>query len=617
MNRRRVWTLLASALAAGNAAAQDNPFERGFDAVPVKPTVLPSSFITLDGTELLPAKSLHAELLFDFVAGVLGVQVGETRVGSLIPARLDAHFIGAYSINSRIDVGFDLPITVYQSNGFDQLSNLGFPQTAPPSTALDDFRLVARGLLLPREEFPVGVALGLELRFPTGDASAFTGGLGMLFGPRLMVERSVGPVRLVANLGYLFRQTPAQYLNLYVGQAFTYGIGAQLPLGQVGRIRDLLLTAEIVGSTSTAEPFTFTQSDVFKSPAEAFVGVRGHVYGRWGFEIDAATGLTPPFAGGYGREFFRVIIGVRYDAVNNDRDGDGVPDDVDRCPDQPGLPEHDGCPDRDNDDVPDIDDKCPDEAGPAENDGCPIRGAPLVSVEATRLRLKANIRFETGSATIEPQSFGLLDEVARVLKEFSQIELVRIEGHTDNRGSHAYNLDLSTRRANSVMKYLINKGIDPKRMVAQGYSFDRPLASNATPLGRAKNRRVEFQLARVGGRNVETPAKAPGVEGPAAPSEGTAVPPPPPVMAPAALVPAEKALLAPDAGQTRPDAGSTMGKDSGATHSDAGSNQVEARPTHPDGGTAHADTGTHPDAGTTQRDAGSAHADGGTAASKH
>jgi OOP family OmpA-OmpF porin len=305
-------------------------------------------------------------------------------------------------------------------------------------------------------------------------------------------------------------------------------------LGTVGPILDTIAVAEVVGATATEQPFTFSHSDVFKSPAELFVGARGRVWGRWGVDVGVATGITPPFAGGYGREFFRILIGFHYDVVNNDRDGDGIPDDIDRCPDQPGLPEHDGCPDRDGDDVPDIDDKCPDEAGPPENDGCPVHNAPMVAVEATRLRLRTNIRFETGSANIDQQSYGLLDEVAKVLKDFPQIELVRIEGHTDNRGSHAFNQDLSSRRAAAVLKYLREKGIDPKRMEAIGHSFDIPIAPNATPLGRAKNRRVEFRLIRVGGRPVEDE------ERPKEPAAGTLAPAPGPAApSPAAVAPAQ------------------------------------------------------------------------------
>ena len=73
-----------------------------------------------------------------------------------------------------------------------------------------------------------------------------------------------------------------------------------------------------------------------------------------------------------------------------------------------------------------------------------------------------------------------------------------MEGHTDNRGSAAYNHDLSRRRAASVMRALVQRGIAADRLVAEGYGFDRPVADNRTALGRAKNRRVEFTILQEG-----------------------------------------------------------------------------------------------------------------------
>jgi outer membrane protein OmpA-like peptidoglycan-associated protein len=69
-----------------------------------------------------------------------------------------------------------------------------------------------------------------------------------------------------------------------------------------------------------------------------------------------------------------------------------------------------------------------------------------------------------------------------------------VEGHTDNVGNAAYNKDLSARRAASVVRYLVGKGIAPSRLVAAGYGFEQPIASNKTALGRAKNRRVAFTI---------------------------------------------------------------------------------------------------------------------------
>jgi outer membrane protein OmpA-like peptidoglycan-associated protein len=92
--------------------------------------------------------------------------------------------------------------------------------------------------------------------------------------------------------------------------------------------------------------------------------------------------------------------------------------------------------------------------------------------------------------------------VASVLARNPTLGPILIEGHTDNVGARALNLDLSKRRAKAVLEYLVGKGIDRKRLRSQGFGFDRPIAPNTTPLGRAKNRRVEFRLVK---SEVETP----------------------------------------------------------------------------------------------------------------
>ena len=115
-------------------------------------------------------------------------------------------------------------------------------------------------------------------------------------------------------------------------------------------------------------------------------------------------------------------------------------------------------------------------------------------LESERIRINNQILFEFGSDRIDPRSFKLLDEVAAVLKKNEDVGPVLIEGHTDNVGSREANLNLSKRRAKAVEKYLVDKGIAQKRLKSDGFAFDRPLASNDTPLGRAKNRRTEFKL---------------------------------------------------------------------------------------------------------------------------
>ena len=178
-----------------------------------------------------------------------------------------------------------------------------------------------------------------------------------------------------------------------------------------------------------------------------------------------------------------------------DRDGDGVLDVTDKCPDVPGVAALMGCPDRDGDQIPDVADQCPDQPGPPSLNGCPPpdNEEPVV-LESERIRINNQILFEFGSDRIDPKSLPLLDDVAKVLKANPEVGPVLIEGHTDNIGSRAINLDLSKRRARSVELYLTSKGVNRERLRSEGYGFDRPVAPNDTPLNRARNRRTEFKL---------------------------------------------------------------------------------------------------------------------------
>ncbi len=191
-----------------------------------------------------------------------------------------------------------------------------------------------------------------------------------------------------------------------------------------------------------------------------------------------------------------------------DSDGDGLEDDVDKCPgqaeDMDGFMDSDGCPDPDNDGdgIADDKDRCPMQAevmnGYLDEDGCPDTAPQLVVLESKRIAITEQVRFSLGAATIEPSSFALLDDVARVLTDNPSLE-VRIEGHTDNVGDEKLNIRLSQARAESVRTFLVDRGINPARLEAVGYGPTRPIDTNRTEEGRANNRRVEFVIVRGGG----------------------------------------------------------------------------------------------------------------------
>ncbi len=182
---------------------------------------------------------------------------------------------------------------------------------------------------------------------------------------------------------------------------------------------------------------------------------------------------------------------------DKDQDGDGVPDRLDKCVDVAGEKDNEGCiwPDADNDTVPDRFDNCPKEAGPASNSGCPAKVKQLVQITREKLVIKDKVYFDSGKATLLAKSNTLLDQVAAIVKDHTEIKLLQIEGHTDNTGDATTNTKLSQDRADAVKAYLVKKGVDADRLKAAGFGPDRPADTNATPAGRDNNRRVEFNIA--------------------------------------------------------------------------------------------------------------------------
>jgi outer membrane protein OmpA-like peptidoglycan-associated protein len=177
-----------------------------------------------------------------------------------------------------------------------------------------------------------------------------------------------------------------------------------------------------------------------------------------------------------------------------DNDADGILDAEDRCALEPGPRETRGCPDpdRDKDTVVDRLDNCPDEPGKPELQGC--KEKQLVRIAETSIEILEVVHFEYNKAVIQKRSFNLLDDVARVLVAHPELERIRVEGHTDDRGNDAYNKKLSQARAESVQKYLIDHGVAANRLEALGYGEEKPIGDNKTEAGRTQNRRVEFKI---------------------------------------------------------------------------------------------------------------------------
>ena len=203
-----------------------------------------------------------------------------------------------------------------------------------------------------------------------------------------------------------------------------------------------------------------------------------------------------------------------------DTDNDGIQDSEDKCPSVAGLPQFSGCPDSDNDGVQDSEDKCPNTPAGVKVDasGCPLdrdgdgvadyldkcpdvpglasnKGCPEVKAEVKKVFDQAlqGIQFESGKDVIKKTSFGILDQVVKVLKDNPAFN-IEINGHTDSKGAAAKNLVLSQKRSDAVKAYLVSKSIAAERLAAKGFGQTMPVADNATAAGMAKNRRVEFKV---------------------------------------------------------------------------------------------------------------------------
>jgi len=225
------------------------------------------------------------------------------------------------------------------------------------------------------------------------------------------------------------------------------------------------------------------------------------------------------------------------DTTTNDRDGDGIPDNVDKCPDDPedkdGFEDEDGCPDPDNDkdgilDVNDLcpndpedkdgfededgcpdpdndhdrildaNDKCPNEPetynGFEDEDGCPDKGRVVVT--KGKLEILDKIYFETDKDEIKPVSFPLLDAIAATIKGNPQIQLIEIQGHADERGDDAHNLDLTERRAAAVKRALYERNVEPGRLKSHGYGETKPVCTQHNEDCWSRNRRSEFIILK-------------------------------------------------------------------------------------------------------------------------
>jgi outer membrane protein OmpA-like peptidoglycan-associated protein len=208
-----------------------------------------------------------------------------------------------------------------------------------------------------------------------------------------------------------------------------------------------------------------------------------------------------------------------------DRDGDGIPDDIDKCPDKPedkdGFEDEDGCPDPDNDQdgIPDVSDACPNEPetvnGFQDEDGCPD-SAPIV-VKQGRILLTEHLLFDTNRARVRAEGRPALQAVLNLWNQHSDWDHLVVAGHADRRGTDPYNDWLSKMRAERVRNVMIDMGFPEDKLWIAAYGHRRLRVPGTDEEADQENRRVEFIIVK----KTEVPAKAEPAAPPPAAATGT------------------------------------------------------------------------------------------------
>jgi outer membrane protein OmpA-like peptidoglycan-associated protein len=544
-------------------------------------------------------------------------------IDNMVTANLQA----AIGLFKHFEVGLGLPLTLW--NG-----DTDPPPSADPNgkdeggidgQGAGDLGLHLKGRILNTSKHPVGLGVVLSTYLPTGDDEKFLGSGRVTIHPSVIVDKELwdGRLMVAANVGARIRTGEKSWTDqrlcddqsnianqlecgtgktISTGHHLTYGVGAALGIVK-GRLD---LVVELTGQTGFRG---FADPDRLNSAHEILGGFKLYLAQSSYFAVGVGRGLR---GGGenyqYGSPDVRLFGAFIFEPSIGDRDGDGIKDDVDRCPDDPedqddfededgcpdpdndrdgfldkddkcpnepedrdGYEDDDGCPepnelDRDGDGIPDDRDKCPDDPEDKDRfedeDGCPDPdndkdrildvddlcpndpedrdgfedkdGCPDPDNDKDRildvddkcpnepenyngykdedgcpdpnpvrrgggiLHILEKIYFETDSAVIKPVSYPILDAVAAYLRSpgGSDILLVEVQGHADERGTDAYNLRLTGDRAHAVKRYLEQKSIAPSRLRARGYGERRPIDRRHTPEAWSKNRRVEFVIKK-------------------------------------------------------------------------------------------------------------------------
>jgi OOP family OmpA-OmpF porin len=461
----------------------------------------------------------------------------------VVGPRLSAYLDFAIGFLNRFEVNASLPFALAQST--DSGVAAGYMLKEPGSTAVGDGRVGGSVLLYGKRTGPQ-FGLAAALFVPLGSENSFTGDGGF-------AEELVGTAgfvrpgyRILVNAGLRFRPN-ADYVTTDQGTEYIGRAGVVVPF--INNRLNASLELDVLGRTADKDP-----NRELASPVLALLGARYHFAGG----IRAGAGVGMGLTEAPGSPAIRTLVTVGYSPEPKklsrsmpppeaplDSDGDGIADNLDKCPKDPedfdGVDDGDGCPDPDADQDKIVDT----ERGPNK---------PLTLEDV--ITLPAPIEFKFDTDIMLPGAEVYLNQVLAILQKHPEVLKLEVQGHTSSEGGPEYNLRLSDLRSKAVVRWLVEHGIEAKRLIPHGYGLTQPIVPNDTEANRQKNRRVQFRLVEKTPESGPTGLEAPATPAPAAKPPATTAPatvkPAAPAPAPATPAPAAVKPAAPMAAPAAP-----------------------------------------------------------------
>jgi len=377
MRRHIVVASAFAALLAAAPAANAQPARSGYAADNFDPSERGSDWFANESLDIQGPFRWAIGALGRFgYRGIIGAYNADGTVQASVLRDQTVLDIGAsFVFLDRIRLGLSLPTVLH---GFGHTAFVGGFQYPGPAheQSIGDLRISADLRVAGKYGDPFTVAVGASVFAPIGQQDSYTGDEGGRFAPHLLLAGDVGMIAYAARAGYQWRNLNADYIDTRIGSTFQFA-------GAVGvRVleRRMLIGPEVFGQTVVSNSHAF---EVPATPIEVLLGVHLNLADQ----VRLNAGFGTFVVKGYGAPVYRGLFGIEWAPgyVKPDRDNDGIPDDVDACPDVPGVrtddPKTNGCPivavarDRDGDGIPDDQDACPDVPGVRTEDpktnGCP------------------------------------------------------------------------------------------------------------------------------------------------------------------------------------------------------------------------------------------------------